>query len=996
MESKSASSSFQPLFQWRGWLFWTCVVLVVIGVVVRSTLYAIYGADTGVAIIDANGDLAFVNVDAVTGSALIKTIQSHGVSILSDNSLTSEQLLMSTMGKDINSDDIIIPYYLDMNHPCNSFYDSICGIYDSDGTENMKEDVAQLQSNGLTKKRSSMSSVKKQLKQQSKARSSGTFYDVSESSKAITAAVIKNLSTYKHCEAFLTSMVESDTQSKTLILEALKWENLPVPQQQSTVSVSLLFQNGLELPIIMEVKKLFHLADFGIHMRLNPLPIVDLSIFPEHLPERERGLIVAFYQQMIERDNEIMNDINSVQEYIDLCFTRESIASARFATSYGLTVGMVKDFLFLIDTILPNSQISIPYMCFSKAFIPGLDEFNMLVNQSPVIFWSYFHKLTLSYNILQYLDQRDSLNSVQSYSNIPNSGISYLRKTNFNIGVTHLDIKQEEEKENKKKTPSLLSISKLELTRLLYNNNIQRLDRQQQQQGSTDHDSWQLKKISVLNINTDEEAKNVDVQDLVLKKICQFHPNQEEDTEEEEENQHSFIFGSSYSFFLVNISNNQLQLHQVLPSNLEFKKQSITVSGIIHQVCIALVNVIDQDRVNRYYANATEVNLGSREHYEKDSTRSKDVFVLVERILNNTKELITRSTFSDIRTKEGLTNKLNNVVIRVMKPVQDSLYSTFTSNGFKTIEDSPCEAADLIFSQNILNPLCLGYSRSTNLQNNSGISSLDVIFQQSYNMFSNRFNLHKHKAIAPYQEYRTNYTEYVWDDLIADVPFPIVNAWYDPLMNTITIPIGISLFPMFRNVDDLDDAILGVVIGHELGHSLDHSGRFFDQFGNYVYNNTIDTEDDDGLWFPTDLVIISERMECLAKQYGHPCGNENYGYQTMGEDIADQVGVLSGMMALLKNKQDFLNQQYNSISGITPISNTTILREYFTNYARLWCGRSTSSDQCNQVETDPHALSKHRVNKTLKQIKAFLEAFQCHPNSHMAENEQNTCIIYQQ
>jgi predicted metalloendopeptidase len=80
----------------------------------------------------------------------------------------------------------------------------------------------------------------------------------------------------------------------------------------------------------------------------------------------------------------------------------------------------------------------------------------------------------------------------------------------------------------------------------------------------------------------------------------------------------------------------------------------------------------------------------------------------------------------------------------------------------------------------------------------------------------------------------------------------------------------------------------------------------------------------------------------------------------------------------------------NTVEG--PVSNED-KKQFFKNYARIWCARTNHGQQCDQVFNDPHALSKHRVDKTLRQLAFFAETFECTPNISVSAPNDNTTTI---
>ena len=242
------------------------------------------------------------------------------------------------------------------------------------------------------------------------------------------------------------------------------------------------------------------------------------------------------------------------------------------------------------------------------------------------------------------------------------------------------------------------------------------------------------------------------------------------------------------------------------------------------------------------------------------------------------------------------------------------------------------------------------------------------------------------KRVSGYESHRRDLdanARSVWISTKAET----VNAWYNPSINSITIPLGIVRYPIFRDDYDYDVAMFDAIVGHELGHATDSGGKYFDEKGNYV----------DGTWWnPEDADGLLSRSQCLAEDYGHPCGNAVYGEHTLGEDMADQFGM---RMVLMLNERkargDFSREIDRNASWVISEANSrrkTLDQDAFVNFARLWCGRSTFSSECRNVRSDVHALAKHRVIKTLRQFDTFARVFSCNENDGMVSRDK--CLVY--
>jgi hypothetical protein len=285
-----------------------------------------------------------------------------------------------------------------------------------------------------------------------------------------------------------------------------------------------------------------------------------------------------------------------------------------------------------------------------------------------------------------------------------------------------------------------------------------------------------------------------------------------------------------------------------------------------------------------------------------------------------------------------------------------------------------------------------------------------------------------------------------YEYLYENTDLSIVNAWYDPTKNEITIPAGIVFWPMYSgnafNANDMYDySRMGMILAHELGHALDSNGLCWDERGNYDATKRYCA--DDKLPVP-----IKRNMECLMTDYGHPCGTEDgYGERTLGEDMADQLGLIASWRIFSETYGAFLRLEDE--------------REFFRKYAQLWCeGKHPKIEQmrsvktttledandkrneyddgigkkanlpfalerskvskhykisskqkentnlsshepsrtdeerwmCDKVMNDVHALPKHRVNKALRQLTTFSTLFDCSSNSEMYK--ETPCVIY--
>lgn len=209
---------------------------------------------------------------------------------------------------------------------------------------------------------------------------------------------------------------------------------------------------------------------------------------------------------------------------------------------------------------------------------------------------------------------------------------------------------------------------------------------------------------------------------------------------------------------------------------------------------------------------------------------------------------------------------------------------------------------------------------------------------------------------------------------------PTVNAGYNPLNNDISFPAGILQAPFFN--PDADDAInygaIGAVIGHELTHGFDDSGANFDASGNLRI-----------WWTPDDKKKFDDRAECVINQFGayevEP-GLKMTGKLVSGESIADLGGLYVAYDAFQKSLEG--KPRPANIDGYTPE------QRFFLGWAQVWASKYTPEAARLQAQSDPHPLSRFRVNGPLSNMPSFAAAFQCKAGDPMVRPEKDQCRIW--
>ena len=187
-----------------------------------------------------------------------------------------------------------------------------------------------------------------------------------------------------------------------------------------------------------------------------------------------------------------------------------------------------------------------------------------------------------------------------------------------------------------------------------------------------------------------------------------------------------------------------------------------------------------------------------------------------------------------------------------------------------------------------------------------------------------------------------------------------VNAYYNPTTNEICFPAGILQYPFFdMNEDDaFNYGAIGVVIGHEMTHGFDDQGRQFDKDGNFA--NWWTDEDSKSFNERTQVIIdFFDKIEVLPGLYAN-------GQLTVGENIADHGGLTIAMQAF---------QNATKENPLPVKDGFTAEQRFYLSYSNVWAGNIRDEEARNLTKSDPHSLSRWRVNGTLPHIDEWYTAF---------------------
>jgi putative endopeptidase len=203
-----------------------------------------------------------------------------------------------------------------------------------------------------------------------------------------------------------------------------------------------------------------------------------------------------------------------------------------------------------------------------------------------------------------------------------------------------------------------------------------------------------------------------------------------------------------------------------------------------------------------------------------------------------------------------------------------------------------------------------------------------------------------------------------------------VNAYYDPSMNSLTVPAGILQPPYFDLdfSDPVNFGATGAAIGHEMTHGFDDEGAQFDGYGNLR-----------NWWAPEDLARFHAATQCIAGQYSRYTvgkGMHVQGALVTGEATADLGGLILAWRAL----------HASAPARPAVAAEFTPDQQFFIAFAHSWASVTRLKQAEKMVTTDPHPPAEDRTNASLANSPDFQAAFGISTPSPMVKAHR--CVIW--
>ncbi|KAK5976645.1 hypothetical protein GCK32_001217 [Trichostrongylus colubriformis] len=208
-----------------------------------------------------------------------------------------------------------------------------------------------------------------------------------------------------------------------------------------------------------------------------------------------------------------------------------------------------------------------------------------------------------------------------------------------------------------------------------------------------------------------------------------------------------------------------------------------------------------------------------------------------------------------------------------------------------------------------------------------------------------------------------------------------VNAFYDPYVNNIMVPLPFLEFPVFHESFPRSflHGSIGSIIGHEISHSLDENGKMYDGNG-----------DKREWWKRNWTKEYDKRAQCYVEQYGNikiPEFNISLnGTLTLGEATADNEGLKIAHRVHQKHIS-----KLNESAKTETVDGFTQDQLFFLGFSQMWC-RKTAEFTLYERLFDEHPPDEYRVNMAAMNSPSFANAFHCSSKSKM--NPKHRCAIW--
>lgn len=196
-----------------------------------------------------------------------------------------------------------------------------------------------------------------------------------------------------------------------------------------------------------------------------------------------------------------------------------------------------------------------------------------------------------------------------------------------------------------------------------------------------------------------------------------------------------------------------------------------------------------------------------------------------------------------------------------------------------------------------------------------------------------------------------------------------VNAYYQPLDNSIVIPV--SFFELIDKYDSYYERLgtIGMIIAHEVTHAFDGNGSKFDEVGNL---SDWWSEDD-----KNKFEELKEKVSIYYSKYEVLEGKYINGKKTVNENIAD-LGALECIM---------------DIANVNKASDKDF-KNMIEAFARVWASKEIDKYMELLLLQDVHSPNQFRVNAVLSSMEEFYKVYKINIWNDMWISKKERVLVW--
>lgn len=311
------------------------------------------------------------------------------------------------------------------------------------------------------------------------------------------------------------------------------------------------------------------------------------------------------------------------------------------------------------------------------------------------------------------------------------------------------------------------------------------------------------------------------------------------------------------------------------------------------------------------------------EKYYPDDTKINEIRDFIDGLKDSYRTMIYEEEWLSDETKASAVEKLNNMLVNVVRPSNNADYSSVTVKSYAeggTILDAAADAARL---------LCAHKAERAS----------DPAMDRNF-----------------------------WDIFDGNFATTEVNCFYSPQLNSFYImagwvAVGDAIYGDSITKEEFMGCV-GIVASHEISHGFDGNGSHYDLYGRRYDDDGNETD-----WMSNeDRSRLDEKVDQLGNYFSLarpiPGQRQVEGGRVQNEATADMAGI----KAILYMARDIDGFDYDG---------------FFRGFAAFMCEQRQEKTELGDIENDNHPLAFHRVNISLQQFDEFVNTYDIKPGDGM-------------